>query len=79
MSHCLTCANREVGDVLITEGLFVGDAVCQDAQSRATHHGDLGPVPRPAQQPVGRLLDILKRAAAGSQGSTQSADIEIKH
>lgn len=61
----LTCADGEVGDVLVPEGLLVGGAVGQQTESRTTDHGDLRTVTRLVQQPLGGQLVVVKGAAAG--------------
>lgn len=60
----LTCADGEVGDVLVPEGLFFGGSIGQQAESRATDDRYLGPVAGLLQQPLGGQFVVIKGAAA---------------
>ncbi len=61
-----TCAHWEIGNVLIAEGLFIWDIVCEKSQSRATHDSYLWPVSRPAHQPFCSQFAVIKGTAAES-------------
>lgn len=71
----LTCADGEVGDVLVPEGLFVGSSISQQAESWTTDHCDLRTVARLVQQPLSGQFVLVKGAAAGGrQGGGRRCD-----
>lgn len=75
----LTCADGEVGDVLIPEGLFVRGSVSQKTESRTTDHRHLRTVTRLVQQPLSGQFVVLEGAAAGGRGGWIRWMLWIRH
>lgn len=60
----ITCADGEVRDILIPEGLFVGGSVSEQTKPRTTDHSNLWTVTRLVQEPLSGQFVIFEGAAA---------------